>query len=134
MTSFQAVLIEGLEVVFIVVAVGAVGKMLWPAALGAFAAGLVVILLGTLLRRPLARIPENTLKFAVGVILSAFGVFWIGEGLHFRWVGDDWAILGLIAVFFGTSIFAVRMARTHRAIPLVAPMAHAEIEKERTPK
>ena len=75
--TFKAVVIEGLEVVFIVIAVGATGRMLIPASVGAAAAALIVVLLGIVLHRPLARVPENTLKFSVGVLLSAFGVFWI---------------------------------------------------------
>ena len=129
-TSFQAVLIEGLEIVFIVVAVGAAGKMLWPATLGALAAGLVVFLLGMILHRPLARIPENTLKFAVGVLLSAFGVFWIGEGLHFSWVGQDWAIIGLIASFLSTSALAVRISGTERVVLSEAQAVHEEMRKK----
>lgn len=70
--------------------------MLLPASLGALAAGLLVILLGLVLHKPLARIPENTLKFSVDVLLSAFGVIWIGEGLHLPRFGEDWVIVGLI--------------------------------------
>ena len=79
-TSFKAVVLEGLEVIFIVIATG-VGGQLVAAALGAALAGLLVVLAGLALRRPLARVPENSLKYAVGILLSAFGVFWIGEGL-----------------------------------------------------
>ncbi len=79
--AFKAVLIEGLEVVFIVIAVGAGRGLLLPASIGAFAACAVVIAVGAIVHKPLARVPENTLKFAVGVILCAFGVFWTGEGL-----------------------------------------------------
>src|SRR5437763_6043940 len=66
-TTFKAVVLEGLEVVVIVIAVGAAGGMLVPASLGAAAAGLIVIALGLVLHRPLARVPENALKFAVGI-------------------------------------------------------------------
>jgi len=110
-TSCKAVVIEGIEVVFVVLAVGSAGNMLLPAMLGALAAGLLVVFLGILLHRPLARVPENTLKFAVGVLLSAFGVFWIGEGSHFHWIGGDWAILALIAGFLLVSILAIPRAR-----------------------
>jgi len=72
---------EGLEVAFIVIAVGAGRGLLVPASLGALAACALVAAAGFVVRRPLARVPENTLKFAVGVMLSAFGVFWTGEGL-----------------------------------------------------
>jgi uncharacterized membrane protein len=58
-------------------------------------------------------VPENALKFAVGVLLSAFGVFWVGEGAGFAWPGDDWAILGLIAGMLATALAAVALCR-HR--------------------
>lgn len=110
-TSFKAVTLEGLEVIFIVIATGA-GGMLFPAALGAAVAGAIVILAGVILRRPLARVPENTLKFAVGILLSAFGVFWIGEGLRFHWLGEDISLLGLVAAFLLVSAGCIAMART----------------------
>ncbi len=109
-TSFKAVSLEGLEVIFIVIATG-VGGMLVPASLGAAAAGVLVVIVGLVVRRPLARVPENTLKFAVGVLLSAFGVFWIGEGLRFPWLGEDLALLALIAGFLAASAVAVRFAK-----------------------
>ncbi len=115
-TSFKAVLIEGVEVVFIVVAVGATGNMLLPASFGALAAGILVVFLGVVLHRPLARVPENTLKFSVGILLSAFGVFWIGEGLHFPWFGHDWAIIGLVIGFLSASLAAVRFAKYQVAV------------------
>jgi uncharacterized membrane protein len=95
LTAFKAVILEGLEVIFIVIAVGAHG-LLAPAAAGAVLAAALVTVAGFALRRPIARVPENTLKFAVGVLLSAFGVFWMGEGLGYSWPGRDLALLGLI--------------------------------------
>jgi uncharacterized membrane protein len=110
-TTFKAVVLEGLEVVFIVIATGATGKMLVPACIGAAAAGVLVIALGLIVHKPLARVPENTLKFAVGILLSAFGVFWIGEGLRFSWPGEDLSILGLAGGFVLASLLAVLLAR-----------------------
>ncbi len=110
-TSFKAVTVEGLEVVFIVIATGAVRKMLPAAALGATAAGLLVIFLGLMLHRPLARVPENTLKFCVGVLLSAFGTFWTGEGLGLSWPGEDLSLLWLTAAFLAVGLASIPLAR-----------------------
>jgi Ca2+/H+ antiporter, TMEM165/GDT1 family len=125
-TAFKAVVLEGLEVVFIVIAVGSVGHMLIPASAGAATAGIVVVLFGLALRRPLARVPENTLKFAVGILISAFGVFWVGEGLGFHWPGSDLSILGLTVGFLLVSLFMVPVAR-HRPAEALAP---AQPQKE----
>jgi uncharacterized membrane protein len=111
LTSFKAVLLEGLEVVFIVVALSAGRGMLLPASAGALAACLLVAAVGVIVHRPLARIPENTLKFAVGAILSAFGVFWTGEGLGVEWPGADLAIVGFGAMFLAVSCAAVILTR-----------------------
>ena len=113
LTSFKAVTLEGLEVIFIVIATG-VGGQLAAAALGAVLAGLLVIIAGVALRRPLARVPENTLKYAVGLLLSAFGVFWIGEGLRYPWPGEDLALLALIVGFLVASLVGVALARGRR--------------------
>jgi Ca2+/H+ antiporter, TMEM165/GDT1 family len=115
LTSFKAVLLEGLEVVFIVIALGAGRGMLVPASAGAVAACLLVAGVGLVVHRPLARVPENTLKFAVGIMLSAFGVFWTGEGLGVAWPGADLAILAFAALFLAVSGAAVAMARRPRA-------------------
>jgi Ca2+/H+ antiporter, TMEM165/GDT1 family len=111
LASFKAVLLEGLEVVFIVIALGAGRGMLVPASAGAVAACLLVAGVGFIVHRPLARVPENTLKFAVGIMLSAFGVFWTGEGLGVAWPGADLAIVVFAALFLAVSGAAVGMAR-----------------------
>ena len=110
-TAFKAVVLEGLEVIFIVIAVGAAGHVLVPAALGAVLAGVNVLVLGLLLHRPLARVPENALKFAVGAMVSGFGLYWIGEGLGFGWPGGDLAIPALIAGWAGLALVLVRVLR-----------------------
>jgi len=109
--SFKIVMLEGIEVVFIVIAIGAVSGLLVPAGIGAAAALLVVVTLGIALHRPLARIPENTLKFLVGVLLSAFGAFWVGEGAGLAWPGADWSILGLIAAFLAVALSMIALCR-----------------------
>ena len=110
-TTFKAVLLEGLEAVFIVIAIGAGGGMIVPASLGALAALVVVAALGLIIHRPLARVPENSLKFAVGVLITVFGIFWIGEGLGLSWPGGDWALPGLLAVTIAASAVAVQLTR-----------------------
>ena len=111
-TSFKITTLEGVEVVFIVVALGAGGAgLLVPASLAALAALLTVVLLGVAVHGPLARVPENTLKFAVGVVLTAFGAFWFGEGLGAPWPGADWSILALIAGFGALALACVPLCR-----------------------
>jgi uncharacterized membrane protein len=110
--AFQITMLEGTEVVFIVIAIGAGGAgLLIPASLGALAALLVVVALGVAIHRPLASVPENALKFIVGGLLSAFGTFWVGEGMGLAWPGADWSILGLIAGFLIVALLAVRLCR-----------------------
>lgn len=111
LTAFKAVLLEGLEVVFIVIAVGAGRDLLWSAALGALAACLVILMIGIVIHKPLAKVPENTLKFGVGVMLSAFGVFWTGEGLGIEWPGQDIALVVFAALFLGVGLATVAALR-----------------------
>jgi uncharacterized membrane protein len=113
-TAFKAVVLEGLEVVFIVIAVGAAAGALVPATIGALLAGVVVIGAGVAVRGPLARVPENGLKLAVGLLLSAFGTFWTGEGLGTVWPGDDVSIVGLALGYGAASVLAVALARGSR--------------------
>lgn len=101
-TAFKAVMLEGLEIVFIVIAIGSGHGLLLPAGLGAFFALMLVLIVGAVAHRPLSSVPENTLKFGVGIILSAFGVFWTGEGLGINWPGNDLAIAG-----FATTLLVV---------------------------
>jgi Ca2+/H+ antiporter, TMEM165/GDT1 family len=107
-TAFKITMLEGVEVVFIVIAVGAGGVgLLIPASVGAIAALIVVVVLGVLIHKPLSMIPENTLKFAVGVLLTAFGTFWVGEGIGLAWPGQDWSLLGLVAGFLTIALLSV---------------------------
>ncbi|WP_089178190.1 TMEM165/GDT1 family protein [Bosea sp. AS-1] len=118
LTAFKAVMLEGIEVVFIVLAVGAGRGLIWPASLGALAACAFVLALGIALRKPLTRVPENTLKFAVGVMISAFGIYWTGEGLGVDWPGGDLAILALGALLLASGlalVAAFRRKSTERA-------------------
>jgi Ca2+/H+ antiporter, TMEM165/GDT1 family len=115
MTAFKAVLLEGVEVVFIVIAVGAGRGLLGLASAGALAACVVVAAFGMAIHRPLARVPENALKFAVGVMLSAFGLFWTGESLGVDWPGGDAAILVFAALFLAVALGLVALLKPRAA-------------------
>jgi len=116
--SLKSTLLEGLEVAFIVITFGLnSGDMSLPA-LGAAGAFVVVAITGFAVRKPLEQVPENTMKFVVGVMLSTFGTFWAGEGLGIEWPAADLSIVPLIAVYLLFSWLAVRRlaaARTARA-------------------
>jgi uncharacterized membrane protein len=120
--SFKGVVLEGLEVAFIVVTFGANQGRIDLAVYGALAAIIVVVVAGVAVRAPLARVPENTLKFAVGAMLTTFGMFWGAEGAGVRWPGSDAAILLLLAGTLLVSLAAVVLLRAsrrrHEAVPL----------------
>ncbi len=123
--AFKGVLLEGLEVAFIVLTFGAnQGRVGW-AALAAVAAVLVVVGTGVAVRAPLARVPENTMKFAVGAMLTTFGVFWAGEGAGAHWPGGDAALLGVLAFTVLVALGAVALLRRTRRIAL-APTTSVE--------
>lgn len=113
--SFKAVLLEGLEVVFIVIAVSAGRGNLIVTSAAAVAACLLVGCVGWVVHRPLARVPENSLKFAVGVMLSAFGIFWTGEGMGVAWLGADSAIAIFVALVLAVSLAAIGLVRRTRS-------------------
>jgi uncharacterized membrane protein len=114
-TAFKITMVEGIEVVFIVIAIGAGGTgMLVPASCGAALALLLVIMLGIVLHRPVARIPENALKFGVGVLLCGFGTFWVGEGMGLAWPGDDLSLGALVAGYLAAALTAVGLCRAAR--------------------
>jgi uncharacterized membrane protein len=112
--AFKGVLLEGLEVAFIVVTFGATQGQLGLATAAAAAAALIVIVAGVVVRGPLARVPENTLKYAVGVLLTSFGIFWGGEGAGVDWPGGDVAILGVVAFILLVSFLLTRDLRRRR--------------------
>jgi uncharacterized membrane protein len=109
--AFKSVLLEGLEVVFIVLTLGANQGSVPLAALGAAAAVVVVGVAAVFVRHPLSRVPENALKFGVGVMLTAFGTFWAAEGAGVDWPGDDAALLALVALTAAWSLAFVRALR-----------------------
>jgi uncharacterized membrane protein len=114
--AFKGVLLEGLEVTFIVVTFGSTQGRLGLAALAAAAAVVLVVVAGFAVRGPLERVPENSLKFVVGVLLTSFGVFWGGEGAGVHWPGSDLAILGIVG-FLALVSFALVRALRHRPQP-----------------
>jgi uncharacterized membrane protein len=113
--SFKGVLLEGLEVVFIVITFGDNQGNVGLAALGAAAAVLAVAGVGVAARAPLARVPENTMKFVVGVMLTSFGTFWGGEGAGVRWPGGDAFLLVLIPVYALVCVGYTALLRRARA-------------------
>jgi uncharacterized membrane protein len=110
--AFKGVFLEGTEVVLIVVSLGASQHRLGLAALAAAAAAVMVAVVGLVVARQLAAVPENTIKTVVGIMLTSFGLFWVGEGAGVHWPGSDLAILVLIAVFAGVTAIAVAWMRT----------------------
>jgi len=117
--SFKGVLLEGLEVALIVVSFAANQRRLGLAVVAALAAVVVVSAVGAVLKAPLARVPENGLKFGVGVMLCAFGSFWAAEGAGVGWPGSDAALIYLIATFALSALALVRLARTRAKIDRV---------------
>jgi len=109
--AFKGVFLEGLEVAFIVVTFGGTQRNVGLAALGAAAALVVVLIVGTIVHAPLTRVPENTLKFGVGVMLTAFGIFWSSEGAGIAWPGSDAALLAVIAFVVLTAFGLVAYLR-----------------------
>jgi uncharacterized membrane protein len=118
--AFKGVLLEGLEVVFIVVTFGATQGRVPFAAAAALAAVATVAIVGIALRSPLERVPENTIKFAVGLLLTSFGVFWGGEGAGVDWPGSDVAILAILAFLAVLSFAFVLRLRRQRLAELPA--------------
>jgi uncharacterized membrane protein len=108
--AYKAVLLEGIEVAFIVIAFGAAGIAAMNAAIvGALAAGIIVVAVAAALRHPLTAVPENWMKFGVGAMLSSFGVFWFGEGVGAEWPGDAASIPIILGAFLAASWLAVRL-------------------------
>jgi uncharacterized membrane protein len=112
--AFKGVLLEGLEVVFIVLTFGSAQGSITLAAVGAVAALVLVAGVGVAVRAPLARVPENWMKFAVGVMLTTFGIFWSVEGAGADWPGSDASLLGVLGFVVLSSVLCVRLLRRER--------------------
>jgi len=140
--SYKSVLLEGLEVAFIVITFGLSAATstvsrssgIASAALGALAAGLLVILVGAVVRVPLSRVPENTLKFIVGIMLTTFGTFWLGEGFGVEWPLSDAFLLILVAIYLCTAFLLVvwlkRVQEQHRVQAMENQPAPTPVKSE----
>jgi len=124
--AFKGVLLEGLEVVFIVLTFGASQHNLGAAVIGAVAAVVLVTLTGIAVRAPLARVPENWMKLAVGVMLTSFGTFWGAEGAGADWPGGDAALLVLVPVVALVSAGCIIWLRSRKAA-VSAPAPASEV-------
>ena len=123
--SFKGVFLEGLEVAFIVLTFGSTQGSIPLAAVGAAAALVLVAGVGIAVRAPLARVPENSMKFAVGAMLTTFGIFWGAEGAGAHWPGSDAALLGVLAFVGATSALLVQLLRRQRRATLTTAGAEA---------
>jgi uncharacterized membrane protein len=119
--SFKGVFLEGLEVAFIVVTFGGTQRNIPLAAAAAATALVLVAAAGVLVRAPLTRIPENTLKFGVGLLLSSFGIFWSAEGTGVQWPGDELSLLGVLALLTLVSLAMVRLLQRRRSAARALP-------------
>jgi uncharacterized membrane protein len=113
--AFKGVLLEGLEVVFIVITFGENQKNIGAAVIGAAAAVIVVTIAGIAVKAPLTRVPENWMKFSVGVMLTSFGTFWGAEGAGVSWPGNDAALLVLVPVVALAGAACVFWLRSRKA-------------------
>jgi uncharacterized membrane protein len=126
--AFKGVFLEGLEVAVIVVTFGAAHNAYPLAIVSALAAVIVVASVGVIVHQPLSRVPENTMKFAVGIMLTTFGTFWGAEGAGANWPGSDLAILPLLGLYMLVSFGFVAMLqrRAERAVALTGAVEGAQ--------
>ncbi len=118
--AFKSVFLEGLEVAFIVLTFGANAGRFGPSVAGAVAALVLVVAVGVAVHRPLSRVPENAIKFAVGLALASFGTFWGGEGVGIDWTFGDVTILLLAALYGLAAALLVAALRSRRRPPVMA--------------
>ena len=121
--AFKGVFLEGLEVAFIVVTIGGAQHNVALAAVGATAAAVAVLAAGLVVHQPLSRVPENTIKFVVGVMLTTFGIFWAGEGAGIDWPGQDLALLVVLAYVAALAMVLVAATRRRHVRLLAAELA-----------
>jgi uncharacterized membrane protein len=109
--SYKGVLLEGLEVAFIVLTFGTIQHQVGLACIAAISAVVIATIAGFVLAKPLSRVPENAMKFSVGILLTSFGIFWGAEGSGAKWPGDNWAVLGLIGFVSALSFALVNFLK-----------------------
>jgi uncharacterized membrane protein len=114
--SFKGVLLEGLEVAFIVLTFGTIAHKILLASAAAFSAVVLVVIAGIALRKPLARVPENSMKFIVGIMLTSFGIFWGAEGAGAMWPKADASLLGIIPFMIVISVIMIQILKARRSI------------------
>ena len=119
--AFKAVLLEGLEITFIVVTFGAEANQIGTAVIGALAALIAVGGVAFLTRRWLSRVPREWLRFAVGVVLAAFGTFWAAEGVSVRWPGGEWSLAALLAGMTALAFAYLALLRFHEVAAIEQP-------------
>jgi uncharacterized membrane protein len=127
--AFKGVLLEGLEVAFIVVTFGSNQGSVGLAVVGGAAAVVLVAAAGFAVHGPISRVPENTLKFVVGVLLTSFGTFWGAEGAGVKWPGGDAALLGVIATVLVMALAFVGLLRRSREPQVVPEQARVEVQR-----
>ena len=125
--SFKGVLLEGLEVAFIVLTFGTIQHQIFLASMGALVSVLMVVTAGFALRKPLANVPENTMKFIVGIMLTSFGIFWGAEGAGATWPGSDASLLAIIPFMVLIANLYVRLLKTQRAKQLTSTIESGEV-------
>ena len=138
MVSFKGVFLEGMEVVFIVITFGVNADNIPVAVVGAAGAAIIVLAIAAAARRPLSMIPENLLKYGVGLLLTSFGTFWAVEGVgifraghgSLQWPGNDAAILGLVAAWLLLSRIFISLLRVPRASDALSPTPVAAAREE----
>lgn len=116
--AFKGVLLEGLEVAFIVLTFGSIQHEIGLASVAAALAVAITVIAGFSLAKPLSKVPENTMKFSVGILLTSFGIFWGAggsRGSNAKWPGDNWAVLGLIAFVTIASLLLVAIMKGTKA-------------------
>jgi uncharacterized membrane protein len=113
--SFKGVLLEGLEVAFIVLTFGTIQGEIILASFAALAAVIIVVIAGFALRKPLARVPENSMKYVVGIMLTSFGIFWGAEGAGAEWPGKDLSLLGIIILMLVISSILIRILKVQNS-------------------